>query len=92
MKGESVIELLALSGQDGTHQRELAGRLRLPFPILSDDGLAFAAALRLPTFETGGIAYLRRITLVIANGRIERAVYPVHPPDTHARDLIAMLA
>jgi peroxiredoxin len=85
-------ELLALSGQDGTHQRELAGRLRLPFPILSDDGLAFAAALRLPTFTTGGVTYLKRLTLLIADGRIERAVYPVHPPDTHARDLIAMLA
>lgn len=85
-------ELLALSGQDTAHQRELAERLRLPFPILDDAGLTWSSALRLPTFATGGIAYLKRITLIIADGRIERVVYPVHPPDTHARDLIAMLA
>lgn len=86
------LRVLALSGQDSAHQRELAERLNLPFPILSDDGLAWAEALRLPTFETGGVAYLKRLTLVIADGRIERCFYPVHPPDTHARDLTRTIA
>lgn len=85
------IDVFGLSGQAPDWQRELAGRLGLPFALLSDHDLAFARVLGLPTFETGGVAYLRRLTLVIADGRVERIVYPVHPPDSHAGDLIASL-
>ena len=86
------VTLFALSGQDGAHQRELAERLRLPFPILSDAGLAFGSALLLPTFATGGVTYLKRLTLIVEDGQIVRAVYPVHPPDTHARELLALIS
>lgn len=84
--------IVALSGQDSAHQRELAERLRLPFPILSDARLEFASALRLPSFETGGVRYLKRLTLVIADGRIKQEIYPVHPPHTHAEDLLTLLS
>lgn len=83
--------IVALSGQDGAHQNELALRLRLPFPILSDADLAFTRALHLPTFTTGGVTYCKRLTLLLADGRITRVVYPVHPPDSHARDLLSSL-
>lgn len=84
--------MFALSGQDSAHQRELAERLRLPFPILSDDGFRFASALKLPMFETGGERFLKRLTLLIADGRIVRTFYPVHPPDTHALQLLDAIA
>lgn len=84
--------VVALSGQDTAHQKELAERLKLPFPILSDVGLRFASALKLPTFETGGVRYLKRLTLTLSDGMIERRVYPVHPPHTHARDLLTLLS
>jgi peroxiredoxin len=44
-----------LSTQPTDYQREMAERLRLPFEILSDAKLAFANALALPAFKTGGM-------------------------------------
>ena len=44
--------VIALSTQSSDYQREMAERLGLPFPVLSDESLAFTEALGLPTFET----------------------------------------
>ena len=72
----SACRLFGLSRQTTDYQRELVARLALPFPILSDAEGRFAAALRLPSFTTGGEIYLKRLTLVIEDGRIERVFYP----------------
>src|ERR1700722_13947774 len=40
-----------LSTQSAAYQREAAARLRLPFPLLSDAGLALTHTLKLPTFD-----------------------------------------
>lgn len=85
------VRVLGVSAQDSEHQRELANRLRLPFPLLSDVGFRLAGALRLPRFETGGVGYLKRLTLVCRDGVIERVFYPVHPPDRHAQEVLAWL-
>lgn len=84
-------DVLGVSGQETADQQEFAARLRLPFPLLSDAAGTLRRALRLPTFETGGVTYLKRLTLVLRDGTIERAIYPVHPPHTHAADLLATL-
>lgn len=83
--------VFGLSAQATDWQQELAARLGLPFPLLSDDGYRLADALRLPSFETGGVRYLKRLTLVIDHGRLVRTVYPVHPPPTHAAQLLTEL-
>lgn len=83
--------VFGLSTQSNAWQHELAQRLNLNFPLLSDEHLAFADALQLPRFETGGETYLRRLTLSIVDGVIDWVFYPVHPPDTHARDVLAWL-
>lgn len=83
--------IYAMSTQPTDWQRELAGRLKLDFDVLSDAHLKLADALALPRFETGGVTYLRRLTLSIKDGVIDWVFYPVHPPDTHARDVLAWL-
>ena len=83
--------VIALSTQSTEYQRELAERLGLPFPVLSDESLEFTNTLRLPTFETSGLTLIKRITLVIDDGRITRVFYPVFPPDSHAADVLAEL-
>lgn len=88
---EAGFDVFGLSGQATADQREFANRVGLPFALLSDADGALRAALRLPAFETGGVAYLKRLTLVVENGRLARVDYPVHPPHTHARDLLAAL-
>ena len=83
--------VLGLSGQATGEQQAFAARLALPFALLSDHAGELRDALSLPAFETGGVRYLKRLTLVVEDGRIARAIYPVHPPHTHARDLLASL-
>lgn len=84
-------EVFGLSAQPADAQRAFATRCGLPYLLLSDTDCAFADALRLPCFETGGVKYLRRLTLIVRNGVIYRCIYPVHPPHTHACALLAEL-
>jgi peroxiredoxin len=83
--------VLALSTQSSDYQRELAERIHLPFPVLSDERLELTAALGLPTFETSGWTLLKRLTLVIDDARIRHVFYPVFPPDSHAAAVLAWL-
>lgn len=91
LKALGVNRLFGLSTQETAYQREAAERLRLPFPILSDEHLALTEALRLPTFQTSGMTLLKRLTLVILDGKIEHVFYPVFPPDQNASDVMAWL-
>ena len=84
--------LFGLSTQDTAYQREAAQRLHLPFPILSDERLTFADALRLPTFETNGMRLLKRLTMVIDEGSIIHVFHPVFPPDQNAADVIEWIS
>ncbi|MFZ1103862.1 MAG: peroxiredoxin [Hyphomicrobiaceae bacterium] len=80
-----------LSTQPTDYQRELVRRLGLPFAIVSDEHFAFQRALALPTFATGGVTYLKRLTLALKDGRLERVYYPVPLPGAHAREVCAWL-
>jgi peroxiredoxin len=86
-----VAQLYGLSTQDTAYQHEAATRLHLPFAILSDDKLALTKALKLPTFVTSGMTLLKRMALVIDDGVIVKAFYPVFPPDKNAAEVIAWL-
>jgi len=83
--------VFGLSTQDTDYQREVVGRLHLPFPLLSDARLEFAAALRLPTFEVESARLLKRLTLIIRDGTVEQVFYPVFPPDANARQVVQWL-
>ena len=83
--------VFGVSAQDTGYQREVVERLRLPFAMLSDSELRLAAVLGLPTFRAGGMTLFTRITLVIRDGVVEHAFYPVFPPGAHAREVLAWL-
>jgi peroxiredoxin len=83
--------IFGLSTQDSEYQREAVNRLHLPFPLLSDDERSFTTALSLPTFETGGMALLKRLTLIVNDGMIEHVSYPVFPPDQNAAEVLDWL-
>lgn len=84
--------VLGVSAQSPEDQAEFAAREAIPYPLLSDAGLALARDLRLPTFEAGGLTLYRRLTFVAREGRIEHVVYPVFPPDENAAEVLAWLA
>ena len=83
--------VFGLSSQDSAYQQEAVERLHLPFPLLSDERLAFAGALRLPTISVDGMTLIRRLTLVVRDGEIETVFYPVFPPDADAASVAAWL-
>jgi peroxiredoxin len=80
-----------LSTQDPAYQREMAERLGLEHEVLSDADLALTRALDLPTFDAGGLRLLKRVTLLLSDGVIERVAYPVFPPDDDAARAVAWL-
>jgi peroxiredoxin len=84
--------VVGISAQDPEEQHEFAEREHIPFPLLSDPGLALAAELGLPTFEAGGMTLYRRLTLIAEAGRLVKAFYPVFPPDRDAAAVLAWLA
>src|SRR5919201_3017055 len=73
--------VFGLSTQTTEYQREAAERLHLPFELLSDADLAFAEALRLPSFEVDSMTLIKRLTMIVVDGRIAKVFYPVFPPD-----------
>jgi peroxiredoxin/DNA-binding transcriptional MerR regulator len=83
--------VFGLSSQSTDYQREVVERLHLPFDMLSDTALRLASALRLPTFEAGGITLFKRLTLIIRDNIIEHAFYPVFPPNEHAQQILTWL-
>jgi len=86
------VRVFGLSTQTTEYQREAVERLHLPFEILSDVDFTLTNALRLPTFEFEGVRLLKRLTLVVSAGKIEKVFYPVFPPDKHAEEVIAWLS
>jgi peroxiredoxin len=85
-------EVYGLSSQPPKYQAEAAQRLHLPFALLSDEGMALAGTLRLPTFTVEGMVLYKRLTLIVRAGRIEHVFYPVFPPDCHADEVLAWLS
>lgn len=85
------VKVFGMSGQPSLDQQAFARRAGITYPLLSDADFCFANALRLPRFETGGVTYLRRLTLLIRDGAIERCIYPVHPPHTHAGAVLQLI-
>lgn len=92
LRSAGAANVYGLSSQDTDYQAELVDRLDLPFEILSDPELALVDALGLPTFIANGAPLYKRITLIVADGRIEHAFYPVFPPDQHASEVLEWLS
>ena len=84
-------EVYGLSTQTTAYQQEAANRLHLPFALLSDQHLDMTHALRLPTFQVQDWILIKRLTLVIHQGRIEKVFYPIFPPDKHGEQVVAWL-
>lgn len=86
-----VDQLFGLSTQSTEYQSEAKDRMHLPFELLSDENLAFAEALGLPTFEAAGERLIKRMSLAIENGRVTDVIYPIFPPDRNAAMVIDWL-
>lgn len=91
LRERGISEAFGLSLQSTDYQREARNRLELPFELLSDSRLELTDRLRLPSFTVADERFLKRLTLVLSNGRIKHIFYPVFPPDEHAEEVIRWL-
>jgi len=82
------------STQTTDYQQEFVDRLHLPFDILSDAKLELLKSLQLPYFtlsELDNVPLIKRLTMIIRDGKIEHVFYPIFPPDKHSQEVITWL-
>ena len=91
LRAAGADRVFGLSTQSTAYQAEMASRLHLPFPVLSDEQLALTRALRLPTMEVAGLTLMKRLALIVDDARIRHVYYPVFPPDRNAGEVLAWL-
>jgi peroxiredoxin (alkyl hydroperoxide reductase subunit C) len=91
LKAAGAAQVFGLSTQSNAYQTEMASRLHLPFPVLSDEKLAFTRALNLPTMEVADLTLIKRLALIIDDAKITHVFYPVFPPDRNAGDVLDWL-
>jgi len=91
LKAAGAAQVFGLSTQSNAYQTEMASRLHLPFPVLSDEKLEMTRALKLPTMSVAGLTLIKRMALIIDDARITHVFYPVFPPDRNAGDVLAWL-
>ncbi|QPF94664.1 peroxiredoxin [Bradyrhizobium commune] len=91
LKAAGASQVFGLSTQSNEYQTEMASRLHLPFPVLSDEKLELTRALTLPTMEVAGLTLIKRMALIIDDARITHVFYPVFPPDRNAGDVLDWL-
>jgi len=91
LKAAGARHVFGLSTQSNEYQTEMASRLHLPFPVLSDDKLKLTRALDLPTMQVAGLTLIKRLALIVDDARITHVFYPVFPPDRNAADVLAWL-
>jgi peroxiredoxin len=84
-------EVFGLSTQTTAYQQEVAERIHLPFSLLSDSQFLFTKALNLPTFDIEGMTLIKRLTLILWQGNIQKVFYPVFPPDKSVAEVITWL-
>lgn len=92
LRALGVESVYGISAQPVADQAEAAERLHLPFPLLSDEAGDLRKALDLPWFNLAGTLYLKRMALIVEDGRISKVFYPVFPPDRNAADVVAFLS
>ena len=83
--------VFGLSTQDTNYQKEAAERLHLTFELLSDESLRFATTLNLPTFGADSTTLIKRLTMIIRDGWIEKVFYPVFPPHENVEEVVRWL-
>lgn len=91
LKAAGAAQVFGLSTQSNEYQTEMASRLHLPFPVLSDEKLLLTRALDLPTMVVADQTMIKRLALIIDDARITHMFYPVFPPDRNASDVLAWL-
>ncbi len=75
------VTVYGISSQPIEEQQESAVRLSLPYELINDSAFKLTESLKLPTFKYMGEKMIKRLTLIVVDGKIHKVFYPVFPPD-----------
>ena len=84
--------VFGMSTQDTNYQKEMAERLHLPFPVISDANFEFCDALNIPTFNVDGKRLMKRVTIIFRDEVIKAVHYPVFPSNSDPEWVISYLS
>jgi DNA-binding HxlR family transcriptional regulator/peroxiredoxin len=85
-------QIVGVSTQRPDEQAAFARKERIAFPLVSDQDLKLAGALRLPTFRAAGADRLKRLTLLVNRDReIREVLYPITDPAGSVDDALRMV-
>lgn len=82
---------IGVSSQPVEKLREAITANRLPQQLASDSMLLLAELLDLPTFRVRSERFYQRVTIIVTQGKITQAYYPIPVPGRHAAEVIARL-
>lgn len=82
-----VENLYGVSSQSTEYQSELAARLCLTYPLLSDPSCQVGQALGMKLIELEGSWFYARTTLVSKDGVIVKVFEDIADPENNARDV-----
>jgi peroxiredoxin len=86
------VKIFGVSLQALEWQIEFVQRNRLVYPLLSDHLSQLSYSLKLPRFETGGMEFLSRLTLIVKDGVVQFVRFPVLVPADDADESLKWLA
>jgi peroxiredoxin len=89
--GQLDAAVRGISTQTPAEQKEFSKRERIPYALLSDEDLRLTTAMRLPTFEAGGKARIKRASLIVGGRQVIRVLYPVTDPAGNALETLTVL-
>ena len=82
---------IGISTQPHTEIKEMTERLGITHDFLSDADLKLTRALSLPSFQIKKQVFIKRLTLIVENTKIEKCFYPIFPPDKHVFEVLNWL-
>lgn len=85
-------DVYGMSTQNTSYQKEMAQRLQLPFPVISDARFEICEALNLPTFNVNGMRLMKRVTMIVNEGLVIGVHYPVFPSNSDPEWVISYLS
>ena len=91
LRTAGAARVYGLSAQPAGYLRELAHRLRLPYPLIPDPRLTLATALGLPTFAAGERRLYERLTLIVDRDLVEHVFHPIPEPASHPHEVLRWL-
>ena len=82
---------IGISTQSIQDNKEMTGRLLVPYDVLSDEKLELQTSLNLPIFSIKDKNYLKRLTLIVEKNIIKKVFYPINDINKHIEEVLKWL-